>query len=57
MELLGTHLSLRFGPWRLRFSVAIEDADIAMTSTGEVYETPARLAPADKINHFYPNRR
>jgi hypothetical protein len=56
VELLGTHLSLRFGPWRLRFSIAIEDADIASAASGETFEAP-RLVPADKINHFYPNRR
>lgn len=56
MELLATHLSLRFGPWRLRFSIAVEDADLAPAMPSETFEAP-RLVPGNKINHFYPNRR
>jgi hypothetical protein len=57
MELLGTHFSLRLGAWRLRFCIAIEDTDLQPQSDELAFEAPPRLAPADKLNRIYPNRR
>ena len=57
MELMGTHFSFTIGAWRLRFSVAIEDTDLQVPATVQKPEVPLRLAPTEKVNGIYPNRR
>ncbi len=57
VEIMGTHFCITLGPWRLRFSLAIEDADASQQQTPEPVASPPRLMQADKINRFYPNRR
>jgi hypothetical protein len=57
VEIVGTHLCLNIGPWRLRFSLAIEDTDVQQAPMPEAIVAAPRLLPADKINRFYPNRR
>ncbi len=57
MELMGTHFSLTLGAWRLRFSLAIEDTDLQSQQALQKPEPPLRIAPAEKINGIYPNRR
>ncbi|HEY9084878.1 MAG TPA: hypothetical protein VIN40_02915 [Candidatus Tyrphobacter sp.] len=56
VELLGTHLCLNIGAWRLRFAFAIEDADLQPPASA----APARdLRPAsdEKLDRIFPNRR
>ncbi len=57
MELMGTHFSLTLGAWRLRFSLAIEDTDLQAPATAMKAETPLRLAPGEKLDRIFPNRR
>lgn len=57
MEILGTHICLNIGPWRLRFALAIEDTETQQAQTPELVASPPRTLAGDKINRFYPNRR
>ncbi len=57
MEIMGTHFSLTLGAWRLRLSVAIEDTDLQAQQAMQKPEPPLRIAPTEKVNGIYPNRR
>lgn len=56
MEIIGTHFSLNLGGWRLRFSVAVEDADL-QPSQAALTESPLRMPPGEKLARIFPNRR
>ena len=57
MEIMGTHFSLTLGAWRLRFSLAVEDADLQAPATATKQETPLRLASSEKLDRIFPKRR
>ncbi len=57
MELIGTHFCLNIGSWRLRFALAIEDAELAPPAAAVAPSRDLRLASDEKLNRIFPNRR
>lgn len=51
MELMATQFSLTIGAWRLRFSVAIEDADLQAQQATQKVESTLRIAPRKSQRH------
>lgn len=56
MEIIGTHFLLNLGGWRLRFSVAVEDADL-QPAQAAAPESPLRMPSSEKLTRIFPNRR
>ena len=57
VEILGTHFSINLGAWRVRFSLAVEDADLQQRPLTAQQELPPRRASSEKFTRIYPNRR
>ncbi|MGH7737199.1 MAG: hypothetical protein ACREMP_04955 [Candidatus Tyrphobacter sp.] len=57
VEIIGTHFAITLGAWRLRFSLAVEDADLQHPAQPALPESPLRGASSEKFMRIYPNRR
>lgn len=57
MELIGTHLCLTIGSWRVRVSFAIEDADLQAPVAAARPSRELRALSDEKLDGIFRNRR